>query len=200
MRMGLANQCTRIITNWLKFSASELQTENGKELHLPEKEELLSRWNRPGIILGDFNDEPFDASIVVGLPTTRHLEVAQRVPRFPQGKTTADIIQYFSQRFRLYNPSWQLLTNERGGPPGTSCWDGDWYLLDQVLFTRGILENEGLRYVPGSLRIHGPSQVSLPDGRTVELRTSTQGKPRAFDPRTRRGVSDHLPIVFELEL
>lgn len=199
MRMGLANQCTRIVMNWLKFSLSELQTDEG-QLRLPENEDLLARWNRRGIILGDFNDEPFDASVAAGMPTTRHKDAAQRAPRLPRDKGPGGAAQYLNQRIRLYNPSWQLLVGDQGEPPGTCYWNGDWYLLDQVLLTPGLLGNEGLRYVPGSLRIHGPRLVALPGGGTVQVRTSTLGAPRPFDPRTQKGVSDHLPLLFQLEL
>ena len=51
----------------------------------------------------------------------------------------------------------------------------------------------------GSLRAHGPRTVTLKDG-TVVLARAGDGTPIPFKAETRTGISDHLPLVAQLEL
>lgn len=124
----------------------------------------------PILAMGDFNDEPFDTSLVVHALSARQ---AQRV-------TGADIP-------RLWNLSWALL----GDPPdGTFYFDNQPNVLDQFLVNRHMAaEGSLLRADPASVRIlRFPGTFS----------TGTFAKPKPFGgmgkPVKEDGFSDHFPI------
>jgi hypothetical protein len=71
-------------------------------------------------------------------------------------------------------------------------------MLDQLILSRGLLSGGPVHYVEGSLQLHAPRTV--PGSRGTLAVTSAQGVPKAFDPVTRTGVADHLPLSFALEL
>ena len=61
-------------------------------------------------------------------------------------------------------------------------------VLDQLVVSRGLLKPAGLRLDLDSVDIFSAPSVATPSGR-----------PRAFDRRTLKGTSDHLPLVATLE-
>lgn len=91
----------------------------------------------PTIVMGDFNDEPFDLSIATGLKASRDraLVAADRAP--------------------LYNPFWRLLGERQHLEQASSVHRGagtyfyrggskttDWYTFDQIMFSRHTLVGE----------------------------------------------------------
>ena len=196
LRIGLADYTLRLVEDHLKFSKDDLIDARGRAAMrtLPE---LLARWERPVLLVGDYNDSPFDTSVADVLGAKRMLRSVLDPPRLPRGRGLSAVAAYLERKVRLYNPTWQLLTDD-GGPTGTHYWDGDWYMLDQLILSRGLVSGQPVRYVENSLHLHAPRTVPGPRG-TVTV-TSAQGIPKAFDPATRTGVSDHLPLSFALEL
>lgn len=74
--------------------------------------------------------------------------------------------------------------------------DGEWRALDHIFVSRGLLDDQGLTWIPGSTQTHRP-----------EFALAADGTPRAFfergvSPRShdlaRSGFSDHLPVVTRL--
>jgi hypothetical protein len=51
----------------------------------------------------------------------------------------------------------------------------------------------------GSLRAHGPRTVTTKDGTIIQARAG-DGTPIPFKADTRTGISDHLPLIAELDL
>ena len=98
------------------------------------------------IVIGDFNDEPFNKSLSDSLQSTRMRETARK-------------------RSILYNPFWRLLGERRpfeaeddgGLCGGTHRWSGDyggeWFTLDQMLFSPRFLSPNGWRLREGSIDI-----------------------------------------------
>jgi hypothetical protein len=60
--------------------------------------------------------------------------------------------------------------------------------LDQIVCSRGLLKQTGLRLDLTSIDIYRAPSVATPAGR-----------PRPFNRNTLKGTSDHLPIVATLE-
>lgn len=95
---------------------------------------------------------------------------------------------------RLYNPAWCRLGKEEAeGAPGTYYWDANepqniyWTFLDQVLIGHDLLDqfpDDQFRILTS---ITGEDNVSLP------LIRETNG-------HWKIEISDHLPILFDLEL
>lgn len=127
----------------------------------------------PLVIIGDFNDEPFDYSLTTGLHGTRDRASA---------RANEDL---------LYNPFWRLLgENQAGEPSGLARFAGSyystidrstcWYTFDQALVSSSLLQGNGW-----TLNERETTILS-----TDLLRTERGGFRYGFD---------HLPIVVRLD-
>jgi 5'-nucleotidase (lipoprotein e(P4) family) len=121
------------------------------------------------LLTGDFNDYPTSLSLSGVL----------------QAHANPDLVRAQTKPTRLYNATSAL---DRQGQ-GTYCYEGSWGFLDQLIVSRGLLDDQGLSYLPGSLHVYNP------DGRLLK-----DGAVRGFDPGKGdlEGCSDHLPLVAEL--
>ena len=131
------------------------------------------------ILVGDFNMNPFDKGMIgaLGLHATMDRRIAQKVERTVQKKTYT----YF------YNPMWSFLGDASPGSPGTYYYNNSepityfWNMFDQVLIRPELLG----RFSYSSLKILEQ------DGDVSFLKKNGQPNP---------SVSDHLPIIFKLDL
>ncbi|MFQ6058665.1 MAG: endonuclease/exonuclease/phosphatase family protein [Anaerolineae bacterium] len=137
--------------------------------HLTEDEDAQM------LLLGDFNDEPFDRAIREYLLAIRDRDrVVDRRTRRPY----------------VYNCMWPLLD---GDDPGTFYYTANptaWNMIDQVMVSPGLLRTGGLRLEEGSVAIFRPPEIQ------------EAGKPKPFRKRGSRwieGYSDHFPLVGLLE-
>ena len=139
------------------------------------------------LLMGDFNASPFDAGIAgfYGLNASAHRDiVAKHGSRTIGGQT----IKFY------YNPMWRFL----GHPttPGTYfdrlsapiCYD--WFMLDQVLISPGLLPfvaNDAVQILDWD----APEKLG-----GVPLTKQTEGTPRRPIPT----ISDHLPLLLRINL
>lgn len=200
LRLSAADHCSRLLESHLKLEADELLAP--EHITLPARTVLTERWDTPILVMGDFNDSPFDASLGWLLGSTRDPDTLLRAPRFPARRGKKAVHNYLALQPRLYNPSWRLLT-ERPRPGtkalATTYYAGEWLLLDQVLCSRGLLlPGPGVRFVDGSLRIFGPRHVGR--GAAQRSMTTAGGVPSAFQRDGSVGISDHLPLLWELAI
>jgi len=132
------------------------------------------------VVVGDFNMNPFEPGLVAasGFHAVSSRQTAQRMARQVQGH---------SYKF-FYNPMWSHFGEHIVEPPGTYYYDRSenfnlfWNMFDQVLIRPELLRefrNETVKIVA---TIGGKSLLS-PNGQ----------------PDKRAG-SDHLPILFALDL
>jgi endonuclease/exonuclease/phosphatase family metal-dependent hydrolase len=162
--------------------------------------ETLSYWHQriweergseiPIIAMGDFNDEPFDESLLIHARATRErgdVERAQTAVRF-------------------YNLAWRYLEqqgqDQKGKPKllhGTLYHDGDGNVFDQLLVSKGLLmQNSPIVVIEDTARIevfpemvdhrvsYGPIRFGLPEGNAAKnVNTS--------------GFSDHFPVSVVLQ-
>jgi hypothetical protein len=90
------------------------------------------------------------------------------------------------RRRRFYNPMWGLMGDGTPGPPGSYRWRSNashnphWNILDQVLLRKDLVD-----------RLHELKVLSN-DG--VHNLLGRDGYP------DRRGLSDHLPVLFSLDV
>jgi len=137
---------------------------------IPEK---LDR-DIPIIVMGDFNDEPFNRSIseyALGL------------------KDSAKVRSKRSQNPYLFNLMWRL---QRDGV-GTHFYN-HWGMLDQILVNRALINNEaGLRLIPDSCQIFSNSSIIQSD------KPRRFGRPSSSSTFDLSGFSDHLPIYFRCD-
>lgn len=197
MRMGLGDYAARLVARFLKATPDELITPTGR-LSLPPRTKLAKRWSRSALIMGDFNDEPFSISVERMMRARRAPESVSCKLRLPRARKAATHA-YLNLMPELYNPTSALLARRNGGPPGTYFYSGQWWLLDQLVMSAGTLHDDAnVRYVPGSLGVFGDVCVPTPTGKQ-DVCTSG-GRPLSFDEKSGRGASDHLPLVFSIDL
>ena len=154
---------------------------------------VKAKWETPVLLMGDFNDEPFDVAVVDHLQASSELDRVTGPTNDITGflKETAD---YRGDDTFLYNASWRFLEPENLGTffitstPAGEVFPNRYQVLDQLVCTRGLLKQTGLRLDLGSVDIYRAASVATPAGR-----------PRPFNRTTLKGTSDHLPVVASLE-
>jgi len=195
LRIAAAWFCYDLVERIMKYPREDLFDRDG-EPHLPPRAQLASRWATPLVIVGDFNDNPWDTSVrLVGNASYDQVN-SLRMPRFPTIPGTKGIAAYLSLRPRLFNPTWSLSTSS--APPGSLRYNGDWYLFDQFLLSPGLVKDTVPRFVAGSLSIQAPRTITMASGKTRAITDKNFG-PIGFDSTRSAGVSDHLPLIADFE-
>jgi hypothetical protein len=196
LRLAYSVYLQRLLCSVLKFSKADLIGKGGA-VSMPAQNELLTRWNTPCVVMGDFNDEPHDPSVREALGSTRFAERVLRRGRLG-GKAVVEPDEYLDREPLLYNPCWDLRFSDDGSIGGT-YYRAEWRSYDQVLFTHGALQaGSPARYVNGSVVVARLPGLVGGDGERVEM-TRSNGAPRKFDGRDRCGVSDHFPLLFTMD-
>ncbi len=132
------------------------------------------------VLVGDLNMNPFESGVVnaSALHAVMSRQLAKRHGRIVQGQ----------QYPFFYNPMWSLFGDSTPGPPGTYYYSGTkqkaffWHMFDQVLIRPELLD----RFDNQDL------EILQSDGHTPLL--TKKGLPN------RKMASDHLPILFKLNL
>lgn len=194
LRIAAAWFCNELVSRAMKFPKEDLFDRTGKT-RMPARQTLAKRWQSPLVVLGDFNDNPWDTSVRLVGGATYDRATATRLPRFPASRGKSGAASYLSLRPRLFNPTWALPTTEV--PPGTIHYASDWHLLDQMLLSPGLLGDTGPRYVNGSLHVFAPRAV--PFGAGERRITNPNRTPLAFNATKHEGASDHLPLIADFE-
>ncbi len=126
------------------------------------------------IIMGDFNDEPVDASILKTLG-------ADPFKCDPDNKLNVMIPEK-----ELYNLSYNLF--EQGY--GTISFRDDWNLFDQIIISSGLVTQKGLSYLCDSFDIVNSDLVATRSGKYKGQPFSTYGGNRYLG-----GYSDHFAVT-----
>lgn len=127
--------------------------------------------SRPAIIIGDFNDEPFNVSIKDRL--------------FADNRVSVDAYPFYNCMINLDMKSDTL---------GTYCYRGNWNMLDQVILSDTLLSHPKMQYVNESVTIYNPEKIRQHTDNEYD------GYPnRTFGGRKYlRGYSDHFPVYIKL--
>lgn len=161
-RYMTAEHCGKIVDSILKYPKMEIEkfpnnfysTHEGKTV----LEKLEERWNINILVMGDFNDEPFDKSITKYLyatPDKNLLRKWKRIFRLAKedfknrDKTYKQI--YLEQPSVLFNCMWNLYPN------GSLYFRkaNSFNLFDQFIISRGLLVGEqGLKMNLNSINIY----------------------------------------------
>jgi len=161
-RYMTAEHCGKIVDSILKYPKMEIEkfpnnfysTHEGKTV----LEKLEERWNINILVMGDFNDEPFDKSIMKYLyatPDKNLLRKWKRIFRLAKedfknrDKTYKQI--YLEQPSVLFNCMWNLYPNGSLYFRKTNSFN----LFDQFIISRGLLVGEqGLKMNLNSINIY----------------------------------------------
>lgn len=130
------------------------------------------------ILVGDLNMNPFEA----GMTGVKNLNATMSQRKALAGKRQSDGQPYPY----FYNPMWNLFGDLTSGPPGTYYYNGSfdcWHIFDQVILRPSLLE---LEYF---------------DARSVRI-LETDGELSLLTKHRlpNKNLSDHLPIIFSLDL
>ncbi len=197
LRMAHSFFLNNLVIKSLKFSKSEILREDGS-YDFPSEYALLKRWNTPCIIMGDFNDEPFDESIRDALKTTRDVDFVLKRGEL-KGKALTDPENYLEEKFILFNPCWSLRFSDSETIGGSYYRSPEWKIYDQVILSHGLLmENASMKLETQSINIPRLEEFSE-GGQTVSMLTRN-GYPKEFSSSSTDGVSDHFPVYFSIEV
>jgi hypothetical protein len=134
----------------------------------------------PVLVMGDFNGEPFDTSLVTHAGSTR-----QR-----------DKVVNAQERPRLWNLTWPVMgTGHDREPDGTFYFDNEPNQLDQFLINKKMIINEApIRALPETVEILRFPGTSETGDYPRPVPYGGMGKPVNPD-----GYSDHFPIGLIIE-
>jgi endonuclease/exonuclease/phosphatase family metal-dependent hydrolase len=173
-----------ILERLMKFQLDELWDSNRSSLVLPPSADLLKRASTPVVLMGDFNDEPFDASLTACGALPDEARVSSSTSQLSR-RSQHQVAAYLSDSVYLWNPAWSLLGQYRG----SFYRDPRWRIYDQILISSGASALFGKR----TFDVFVPKTIDV-GGEIVHGATST-GRPRGFDVRTGQGISDHFPVL-----
>lgn len=150
---------------------------------------VRDRWERRVLVVGDFNDEPGDRSVVEHLQASNDLDRVIGPTNDIDGfeDETAD---YRAQDVFVFNASWKFAG---GRMTGTFFLDGTtqggkatnrYQVLDQMVASRGLVSGAGVALDLNSVDIFRDPIVA-----------TSSFRPRRYDKSTRKGTSDHLPVT-----
>ena len=185
LRIALAENIAFIVRDRVRFDAERyLQLKAAGDLAA-----VPARWGAKLLIMGDLNDEPADRSLVEHLQTSSELDRVTG-PTNAIKNFEAEAIAYRGDDCFLYNASWKFLSPENTGTYFIDATQDEvfanrYQVLDQIIASRGLLDSNSLHLDVDSVEIHNTKTVA----------TQPAGRPRAFDRKTKKGTSDHLPIT-----
>lgn len=126
------------------------------------------------IITGDFNDEPNDECLRLGLSAI-----------FPADNAKPG---------NLYNLSTNFLKNQK---TGTHKFDGQWFTFDQFIVSGSLLNNsKGLNTSPALVKVFAAPFILQTDNRNLGFKPFRTYSGRKYIG----GYSDHLPVYIDLYL
>ena len=127
------------------------------------------------LVLGDFNDEPFDVSMV-------EYALSERSKR--------RVISDRTEKPYLFNLSWELT----GEGTGTHYYGGTFGMLDQILVNKPVLNGESPFKLGSGFEILKFDEMVKSLGRPKRF-----GRPSSPSQYDEDGFSDHIPIAIVLE-
>lgn len=174
LRIALAENIAFLVRDHVRVDSVAYEKLRAQSKLGPVKE----KWETPVLLFGDFNDEPFDIAVVDHLQASSELNrvtgPTNEIKAFE--KETAD---YRGDDTFLYNASWRFLEPENLGTffitstPAGEVFPNRYQVLDQIICTRGLLKETGLRLDRTSVDIHRTASVATESGR----RDRSTGRP-----------------------
>lgn len=194
LRMTVANHLGQLVDEKLKVDRMDY-------LLMPDSQETLQTlnryWNRNVLLMGDFNDEPYDRSILDYLKASSGIDQLEEVIRAGNNRNhTPTPKSYFERQAYLFNCMWPFLAQPDTGTLYYSGSTNTMNLLDQFMISRGLYYGlQGLKFDRDSVEIFRPDLMSSAQKkRPIRFEFDKQGvKPP-------RGYSDHFPITGKIEI
>lgn len=181
-RITVASHCGQIVDRILKYPRNEYLDMSDTQNTL---EKLNTRWNRNVIVMGDFNDEPFNRSLLDELKASSGEDKLEEPIKKSEDRNTPSPESYLKKQAYLFNCMCRFLGLPDEGTHYYSQSTNTMNILDQFIISRGLYYGlQGLKMKLDSIEVFKPEIMT----------TSGKGRPKAFDRETNKGFSDHFPI------
>lgn len=163
-----------VVNHWPSRRNGSEETEN-KRVHVAKEvrkrlDYIMKNYSASKIlVMGDFNDEPSDLSIV------RHLKA--------KANKNIDELELFNLSFADFEKD-----------QGSSSHDGDWMMIDQMMINRNFLQNknEGVGVANNRSYLFKDEMVIFKNKHFTKPNQTYAGDKYVG------GVSDHLPVYIKL--
>jgi len=191
-RMTVATYCGRLVDQTVLLPREEFlalaDTPSALDL-------IRGRWDRNVLLMGDFNDEPFNRSIL------DYLVASSGEDRLESNIGSANNVHlpapgvYLRKIAPLFNCMWPLLGKPDEGTYYFSAATNSMNMLDQFMITRGLYYGlRGLKMKLDSVEIFKPAIMA----------SGKKKRPKKFEFNQAgvkvSGFSDHFPIQAEIEV
>ena len=185
LRIAVAEHIAYLIEARVKVEREDYEVLRAQN----DLQKVTDRWQSKVLVVGDFNDEPSDRSVVDHLRASNNRErVVGKTNDIDGFKVqTAD---YRAQDVFVFNAAWKFLPQQNVGTYFlSSLRSGEkltnrYQVLDQLVASRGLVSGSGLRL-----------DVEFVDVFRDSLVATGSGRPRGFNKKSKKGSSDHLPLT-----
>ena len=189
-RITVAENIAYITEGFLKVNAAEYEAFRDAD----DLDAIINKWESNVVIVGDFNDEPTDRSMLEHLKATGDLDrVTGRTNDITSFENETG--RYRQQDIFLYNATWKFISQDQ---VGTYFIDGTrdgikfssrYQVLDQLVVSRGLLNDIGVHLDLDSVDIFIDQDSNA----------TPSNRPRKFNRSNGSGYSDHFPVTAVLE-
>jgi hypothetical protein len=182
-RLAVANSCGRLADSILKYPKNEYLSMDDSQSTI---DKLNKRWNKNVLFMGDFNDEPFNRSVLTELNASSGEDKIEEVVKKTKGRqNTPSPEKYLKLQAYFFNCMWKFLALPDVGTHFYSEATNTMSLLDQFIISRGLYYGlQGLKFEEDSVEIFKPTVMT----------TGKKKRPKEFVKKKKKGYSDHFPI------
>ncbi|HEY7751577.1 MAG TPA: hypothetical protein VH917_04740, partial [Ignavibacteriaceae bacterium] len=175
---------TVFVNHWPSRRGGEQSVESriiaAKTLNKSVDKILQNEPNSKIIIIGDFNDNPNDVSIL------EHLKAEPIIC-----DSVTDINLQIDVQSNLFNLSYESY----GKGIGSYKYKEDWNMLDQIIVSRDLILNENFSYICNSFEVYKPNFIVTKSGNYKGAPFPTYGGSRYLG-----GYSDHYPVLAKFKI
>lgn len=218
LRIAAANHLGRLMDRRLKFTRQELAALADTAGSMSN---VQARWNRNVLAMGDFNDEPFNRSILEELKASSGFDKLEEPVKKSGGNThLPGVVPYAKLQAPFFNCMWPTLATPDRGSYHFGSGVPTFNLLDQFICSRGLYYGESGLKMKRQTRLDPPAQPGDPPIVTelstvsadvfdsdLMITSAATRRPKKFEfgidnggnPTNNNGFSDHFPVVTTIE-
>lgn len=191
-RLTVASHCGNLVDRLLKLPKAEFMALPNTSASLKKLNEY---WSNNVLLMGDFNDEPFDRSIMDFLQASNGEDHLEEPIKKSGGLKIPKPSSYLNKQSYLFNCMWSKFGTPGEGTYHFSGATNTMNLLDQFMVSKGLYFGEqGLKMNRESVEIF----------RSPLMATGGKRRPKKFEYNKqgikRNGYSDHFPITALIDL
>lgn len=181
-RLSVADHAGLLVDRQLKMGRQDF-------LALPDSvqslKKLNGRWDMNVLLMGDFNDEPFNRSVLDYLKSSNSVDHLEEPVKKDSPRKIPTAKKYLGLQAHLFNCMWGLGGETDRGTYYFGKAAKSMNVLDQFVISRGLFYGlQKLQLDLDTVDIFRPSIMA----------TSRKQRPKRFDKKTKKGYSDHFPI------